>query len=110
MFNIVRLEALIKEKGWSKTYFADQLGKNKGWITDMKRGVGLPDRNIIEQIAELLGTTADYLLDKTDNKNKPALNEDELTPDEMEFLKIVRQLSPEGKAELRDYALYKAKK
>lgn len=71
MLKIDRLEQLIKSKGWSNVYFSNLLGKNAGWIKDMKRGRGLPDENTLEQIADKLDTTVEYLTDKTDIKNKP---------------------------------------
>jgi len=80
LLNIARLEDLIKSKGWSKTYFAAKFGKNKGWISDMKRGIGLPDNNMICAIADELNTSVEYLTNESDQKEKPLVNGDkELT-------------------------------
>lgn len=74
MVNITKIETLIKEKGWTKKFFSEQLGKNHGWIGDMKRGYGLPDENTLRVIADKLDTTVEYLTDKTEQKNKPTDN------------------------------------
>jgi transcriptional regulator with XRE-family HTH domain len=71
LLNINRLESLIKSKGWSKVYFSGLFDKNKGWITDMKYGRGIPDGNMLEQIANKLDTTVEYLTDQTDIKKEP---------------------------------------
>ena len=87
MFNIAKLEQLIKEKGWSNTYFSSLFNKSRSWISDMKRGLGLPDENMLVGIADKLDTTVDYLTDKTDQKNKPLVNNDEELTEYLEQLK-----------------------
>lgn len=105
MLNLSRLEKAIKEKGWSKVYFSDLLGKNKGWITDMKRGVGLPDANMLQAIADKLETTVEYLTDKTDIKNKPAADKGDRLNERLLILdEITGDFSPEEWAKLMDYA------
>jgi len=95
LLNISKLESLIKSKGWSKTFFAMQFDKNKGWITDMKRGVGLPDENMLADIAERLDTTIDYLTDKTEQKNKPAAQSDGRDEKTQEIVEIINNLPPD---------------
>lgn len=92
MLNFDKLEKRIKEKGWSKVYFASLFEKNKGWISDMKRGIGLPDENLLQEIADRLDTTADYLTDKTEQKNKPITKGDELSKSMEEILSIIESL------------------
>mgnify|MGYP000992170857 FL=1 len=70
MVNIHKIESLIKDKGWSNTYFCTLFDKNKGWIRDWKRNRGLPDENTLQSIADKLGTTVDYLTDKSEQKEK----------------------------------------
>jgi transcriptional regulator with XRE-family HTH domain len=99
MLNIHKIETLIRERGWSNTYFASLFNKNKGWIRDMKRGRGLPDGNLLEQIADKLDTTVDYLTDQTDIKKEPTAQiGDKLFGEEAEILKMFRAASPELKA------------
>lgn len=104
MLNLTKLENLIKQHGWSKTYFSDLFGKNKGWISDMKRGNGLPDENVLQQMANKLDTTVEYLTDKTGKKNKPTTdNSDELTPDELRIAKMVSMLTVEHRKQVEEY-------
>jgi transcriptional regulator with XRE-family HTH domain len=99
MLNIHKIETLIQERGWSNTYFASLFNKNKGWIRDMKRGRGLPDGNLLEQIADKLDTTVDYLTDQSDIKKEPTAQiGDKLFGEEAEILKMFRAASPELKA------------
>lgn len=99
MLNFARLESLLKEMGWSNTYFADQFGKSKVWISDMKRGRGLPDENTLSAIADKLNTTVDYLTDKTNIKNKPATdNGNGLSESEAQLLKLFSSVPDESKA------------
>ena len=87
MVNVTKIEALIDEKGWSNSYFCSLFNKNSGWIKDWKRGRGLPDENTLQFVADKLGTTVDYLTDKTDQKNKPLVNNDEGLTEYLEMLK-----------------------
>lgn len=54
-------------------------GKNVTWLADMERGRGLPDENTLQAIADKLGTTVNYLTDKTDQKEKPLTKREEPT-------------------------------
>ncbi|MHB9143605.1 MAG: helix-turn-helix domain-containing protein [Paludibacter sp.] len=99
LLNIEKIELLINERGWSNTYFCKLLDKSRSWLTDMKRGKGLPDENTLALIADKLDTTSDYLLDKTDIKNKPDTeNSNELTEKEISMVKQYRALPPEIQA------------
>ena len=99
------MEMLIKEHGWNNTYFSSLFGKSRQWITDMKKkGLGIPDENMLQSIADKLDTTVDYLTDQTDKKNKPAAKRDELKE---EILNLFTGLSSEDKKELIDFARYK---
>lgn len=95
MLNIPKIEALIKEKGWSKKYFCDLFNHSRTWIDDWKRGVGVPKGNVLEAIAEVLDTTVEYLTDKTDikeQKNKPTTDRSKLKPLSRESLDIIDSL------------------
>lgn len=100
MVNITKIEQLIKNKGWSNTFFAEQFGRSKVWISDMKRGRSLPDENVLQAIADKLDTTVDYLTDKTEQKNKPTSNnadELRLNEKEKELLLAFRNLNGPGR-------------
>lgn len=99
MLNIAKVESLISDHGWSNSYFCRLFNKNSGWIRDWKRGRGLPDENTLQDIADKLDTTVDYLTDKTEQKNKPATESDR--PDAYEKRSSdLMKLVPEGQREL----------
>jgi transcriptional regulator with XRE-family HTH domain len=91
LLNIVRVEALIDEKGWKKPYFCSLFGKERGWISDWKRGRGLPDDNTLAEIAYRLGTTVEYLTDQTDDKKRPAAQSDGPSENAIKFIHILRE-------------------
>lgn len=108
MLNITRVEMLIEEKGWKKPFFCSLFGKERGWISDWKRGRGLPDENMLSAIAETLGTTVDYLTDKTDIKNRPSTEAEGLNKNLAIFIEKYNALSPEGQKDAEkmiDYLL-----
>ena len=109
MLNISKVETLIKEKGWSKPYFCSLFNKSRTWIADWKRGRGLPDENMLHVIADRLDTTADYITDKTEQKNKPAAERDELNnflkdPEMKDIYNMLIQLSPDGVQKVKEFA------
>ena len=98
MVNISKIESLINLRGWSNSYFCEQFSKNKGWITDMKKGKGLPDENTLRAIADKLDTTVEYLTDQTDikeQKNKLSSPEDSLSGNKKELFKLFDSMTDE---------------
>lgn len=100
MFNIHKMEILIKEHGWNNTYFSSLFGKSRQWITDMKKkGLGIPDENMLTLIANKLDTTVEYLTDKTDDKNaqknKPSSEKGSLSEIQKELLDLFDLLTIE---------------
>lgn len=102
---------LINKFGITKNKMLTDLNLSKNSFVDWTKRGTIPNGDTLAKIAEYFNVSTDYLLGKTDIKNKPTTdNSDELSPDEAEFMAIFRQLSPEHKRELMDYALYKADK
>ncbi len=72
----------MKEKGLSQSFISEKIGMSRNYIKDCKRlNADIPEERLAK-IAELLGTTTDYLTDKSDDpypeKKKPAAISDEL--------------------------------
>lgn len=64
MVNFDKLQKLIKEKGLSQSFVSEKLGMSRNYIKDCKRlNSDLPSQRIAA-IADLLGTTVEYLCDK----------------------------------------------
>lgn len=100
--NIYKVESLIKELGWSNSYFCNLFSKNKGWISDWKRGLGLPDENMLACIADKLGTTIAYLTDVSEQKNKPSAEAKDFSPESINSLSRIEKLSPANRAKLSE--------
>ena len=93
MYEIDRIKELAKEQKRSLSYICAKIGVANNYLTDIARGKNTlkPDR--LAQIAEILGTTPDYLLGKTDKKEKPDVNI-ELSEQEKHLIEIIRTLPP----------------
>lgn len=73
-----RFDKLVKESGKSKSYLSRKVNKPVYYLKDAKKcNINIPD-DILEVFASELNTTVDYLTGKSDIKEKPTLNEDEL--------------------------------
>ena len=72
-----------------------ELGVSSGTITGWKNGA-LPKPEILSRIASYFDVSVDYLIGKTDKKEKPTTETDDgLSP---EFTSLYRQLTPEQKS------------
>lgn len=92
MVELDRIKELAKEKHRSFVFLSQQLGQNDGYLKDKRLHNSPLDENQLKIIADILGTTTDYLHGKTDKKEKP----DEiagLSENEIELLNLFRQLS-----------------
>jgi transcriptional regulator with XRE-family HTH domain len=87
MVNINKIKQLAKEKGLKLSFLCEKIGASRYRLYDWERGKSFPTENEIQTIADLLGTTVDYLTDKTDKKEKPLVNGDEELTEYLEELK-----------------------
>lgn len=94
MYEIDKIKKLAKEQGKSLSFICAQLKTSRTFFLDVERGKSSlkPDR--LAQIADILGTTPEYLRGETDIKEKPAEN-GELSEDDIKLLTICHQLPPE---------------
>lgn len=86
---IDQIESLAKEKGLSLSFISTQLGLRRTYLKDVKLGRSSIPADRLAQIADILGTTPEYLRGETDIKEKPSLSE-ELTDEEYEMLMLWR--------------------
>ena len=94
--NYDKLEALAKEKGVSKTFLCQIVGRERYYLRDCKKNNFIPPEEHIKAWADALSTTADYLTDKTDQKEKPTSSEVSVD----DILKAMLNLPREKKEEL----------
>lgn len=98
--NYDKLEALVKEKGVSKTFLCQIVGRERYYLRDCKKNNFIPPDDHIAAWADALGTTADYLTDKTNQKEKPA----DLPADAIELNSMLLRMTDEQIARLKDLA------
>lgn len=79
LYNTDRIFALKKSKGISTAFIVSKIGGSRQRIYDWKAGKSAPSDNDLLIIADILGTTLEYLKYQTDNPEKakmPAVPED----------------------------------
>lgn len=88
-----RLASLLDASGMSQTEFADRLDMTQGGISSILRGeVARPGK--LKEMAELLGTSQEYLLGQTDSPRPIPLDE--------VFFREYARLRPEHKRIVAD--------
>ena len=83
MFIYSRFEELRKQKGITKKFISEHLGRSTSLCQGWKEGKSEPNRDQLLYVAKLLGTTPEYLTGETDEK-KPLVNNDEELTDLLE--------------------------
>lgn len=105
MVNIDKIKLLSKEKGLKISYICEKIGASRYRLYDWERGKSSPTENEIRTLADVLGTTIDYLTDKTDEKtqkNKPLTEVRGLSPEAINLAEQIEQLSPANRAKLNE--------
>lgn len=104
-----KILALMEEKNIKQKQLADFTGISTSAISDWKKKGTNPSVDKIGLIADCLGVSVDYLLDRTDQpngynnnqiNNTPAENSDEMTA---ELIKRFQSLSFDEKIEVFNY-------
>lgn len=67
MVNINKIKDLCKKNGIKQGYLCDVLGLQKVYLNDVARGKSSMSDDRIRKIADILGTTYEYLTDQTDD-------------------------------------------
>lgn len=73
-----RIKELRNSKKISQAELGKRIGVGKTTISNYETGYSAPDNETLKKIADVLSTTTDYLLGRTDN---PSLNESKLELD-----------------------------
>lgn len=67
MVNIAKVKALAKSNGISQTHICSQFGLKPCYLNDVANGKNSMSDERIRKIADILGTTYEYLTDQTDD-------------------------------------------
>ena len=66
-----RLKFLRKQNKLSQEELADKINTTKGTISNYENEYSTPSNELLKDLANVLNTTTDYLLGRTDNPNPP---------------------------------------
>lgn len=67
MVNVTKIRTLAKEKGVKVGYICNSLGMGDTYLADVARGKNTMSEERVFKIAEILGTSFEYLMDMTDD-------------------------------------------
>lgn len=71
MVNVSRIKSLLRVKGVKIGYFCSQLGMNHSYLTDVEKGKAVMPDERIRKIADMLGTTYEYLTGQVGDPRLP---------------------------------------
>ena len=99
MFRYDRMNALAQEKGIKKAHICRKLGKPVYYLRDVERNRSDIQGESLRIMADILGTTPEYLSGKTDEKEPPApKNEDGFEKRAYALIQSASRLSAERQA------------
>ena len=92
-----RLDALCKKRGIKGGRMCTDLGISKSLMTDLKSGrkKGI-NAETAQKLASYFGVSVGYLLGEESKKEKPIVQDDELSEEMMELIESIKKL-PEDK-------------
>ena len=98
MDTVNRIFDLLKQQKMDQKKFAERIGVRPQAITEWKKGVTSSYTKRLPQIAEVLNTTVEYLVNGHKDVKSPDATSDVETPSENEL--IFRSLPPERQEEV----------
>lgn len=80
---MIRIKELRQEKGLTQKKLADMLSVADSTLGYWEKGRYEPDTETLQKLADIFGVSVDYLLGRTDIKNKPSAESEELAENEI---------------------------
>lgn len=90
-----RIQLRRKQLKISQEDLAHLLGSNQTQVSRYERGENNPTGEVLSKFADVLNTTADYLLGRTDIPDRPLRGEGDLGEYETELIHLLRQQDSE---------------
>ena len=109
MNTLDKILSLLTEKGIQQKTFAENIGVTKHTITDWKNGRSKSYMKYIDKIADFFDVSADYLLEKTDDKSplpKEAINIFDNVDINAFSRQLYEQLTKEERKKVQEYILF----
>ena len=93
-----RLKELRESKNMTQVRLSIELGVSQETISGYEIGKATPPADMLIKLADVLDTSVDYILGRTDNRYFNKLNKSDLSEQELEVLLNFRKL-PKNKKE-----------
>ena len=93
-----RLKKLRESKNMTQVRLAIELGVSQETISGYEIGKATPPADMLIKLADILDTSVDYILNRTDNRYFHKINKSDLNDEELELISIYRRL-PQNKKE-----------
>ena len=109
MNTLDKILSLLTEKGIQQKTFAENIGVTKHTITDWKNGRSKSYMKYIDKIADFFDVSADYLLEKTDDKSplpKEAINIFDNVDMNAFSRQLYEQLTKQERKKVQEYILF----
>lgn len=95
MNTIERIKQLAKEQDLKMSYICRRIGVNASYFTEATARNRELSTERLTAIADVLGTTVEYLRGETDQKEKPTAS-GELSPKDRKIIELASQLSDQN--------------
>lgn len=93
-----RIKKLRESKNMTQVRLGIELGVSQETISGYEIGKATPPADMLVKLADILDTSVDYILNRTDNRYLHKLNKSDLNDEELELISIFRRL-PQNKKE-----------
>ncbi|MGD9678733.1 MAG: helix-turn-helix domain-containing protein [Vulcanibacillus sp.] len=93
-----RLKKLREAKNMTQVRLGIELGVSQETISGYEIGKATPPADMLVKLADILDTSVDYILGRTDNRYLNKINKSDLSDQELELILIFRKL-PKNKKE-----------
>lgn len=92
-----RIAELRKERHISQTELGRRLNLSQKMISSYESGVHQPSLDTLKKLSEIFGVSVDYIIENSDSRSLPYCNNGRLLDDELELLRLFRQLNGRDK-------------
>lgn len=90
-----RIRELRAKKDLSQEELGNIAGVGKQAVSSWERNESKPRSDVLNVLADFFNVTTDYLLGRTDNPRSDVIPAPSVSPDDLELLEKLKNLSPE---------------
>lgn len=90
---VEKAKKIAKKKGIAFTHISTELGKSRGYLSEMLANERDLPEHMLADVASLLGVTVDDLRGDSENEKKPTAQGDGLSEKQQDAIKLVQSMS-----------------